>query len=107
MTKEIRGQTELMVKGTDGTHLHQVLPPTIVKNNINREEYKQVSEVSQVSHPSSKGKNRFCGECGRFHLPSCGFPNGAFEKVPADWWANEMRCWIKKQPEMPNFDDKE
>jgi P4 family phage/plasmid primase-like protien len=50
---------------------------------------------------------RVCGDCGRFHLPSCGFPNGAFEKVPADWWAGEMKCFLVKQEETPSFEEKE
>jgi hypothetical protein len=58
---------------------------------------------------SSNGKqvqNRVCGDCGHFHLPGCSFPNGAFEKVPTDWWAGEFRCWIPRQPETESFADK-
>lgn len=47
-----------------------------------------------------------CGGCGKFHLASCGFPNGYFETLPEDWYAGGMRCFIPKQPEMPSFDDK-
>ena len=91
--------------GTDGTHLHQVLPPTIVKNNINREEYKQVSEVSQVSHPQDSNveckTELFCVCCGKFHLASCQYP-GDFTKVPMDKWAGGCRGFIKKQDELAN-----
>jgi P4 family phage/plasmid primase-like protien len=50
---------------------------------------------------------RVCGDCGKFHLLSCQFPNGNFETLASDWYAGEMRCFIPKQPEMPNFDEKE
>ena len=47
--------------------------------------------------------SRCCGDCGRFHLASCWFPNGNFETVPVDWYAGECRGFIPKQPEMPGF----
>jgi P4 family phage/plasmid primase-like protien len=53
-----------------------------------------------------KKKERCCGDCGKFHLASCNFPNGNFETVPADWYAGECRGFIPKQPDAPSFEDK-
>jgi P4 family phage/plasmid primase-like protien len=63
------GQTELMVKGTDGTHLPPNIPPAISSNCINIDGSKQVSQVSQVSLSEEylTYKNRLCSvECQNF-----------------------------------------
>ena len=65
---------------------------------------KQLKVVVEKS--SLKHKEVTCGDCGKFQLPSCSYP-GDFEKVAADHWAGDCRYFIKKQAEMPNFDDKE
>ena len=48
-------------------------------------------------------ESRVCGDCGRFHLPSCGYIGNNFQTLPADKWAGELRCWIPKQPETAEF----
>jgi putative DNA primase/helicase len=68
---------------------------------INSQTHAELAESATTNKEIQN--NRVCGDCGRFHLSSCGFPNGAFEKVPADWWAGEMRCWIAKQPDLPEY----
>jgi hypothetical protein len=72
------------------------------KNNIITE----ISKAVGTEGPASNLNNRCCGDCGKFHLSSCGFPNGNFETLAADWWAGELKCFIPKQPEMPNFEEK-
>jgi putative DNA primase/helicase len=79
------------------------------KSSLEIEEYRErdtsdTSDTVEVKKPENL--TLVCGDCGKFHLPSCGFPNGAFEKVPGDWWAGEFKCWVPKQPETPSFDDK-
>ncbi len=91
--------------GTSGTD-YEVESPSKFEISLEKEQDPTQKSVPTVpSVPNTQ--NRVCGDCGRFHLPSCGFPSGAFEKVPADWWANEFKCWIPRQAEMPNFEDKE
>jgi P4 family phage/plasmid primase-like protien len=53
-----------------------------------------------TSSPNGEQVTRVCGDCGRFHLASCGFVGGNFETLAADWWAAELRCWIPRQPEL-------
>jgi P4 family phage/plasmid primase-like protien len=75
----------------------------------NRSTPSAVAAVAVVAEKSitNDDSQRFCGDCGKFHLASCGFPNGAFENVPGDWWAGEFKCWIPKQAETPSFEEKE
>jgi hypothetical protein len=62
-----------------------------------------LEQVSTVPRPQNDADSRFCGDCGRFHLPKCGCIGGNFETLAADWWVGELRCWLPKQPEMLEF----
>ena len=114
--------TEIQVQISEGGFNSETVKTVIPVKNQETEQLKVVTEDSGLRHletrpifsaketqtsESEVSKNyRCCGDCGRFHLASCQFPNGAFESVPADWYANEFRCWIPKQPEMSNFEEK-
>ena len=50
--------------------------------------------------------SHFYGDCGKHKLPSCGFPNGNFETLPADWDCGNMRCFAPRKSEMSGFEDK-
>lgn len=57
------------------------------KSNLGLSELNASVEVTHV-----------CGDCSKFHSDSCGFPNGNFEHVPADWYAGNMKCLLLKFP---------
>jgi hypothetical protein len=59
----------------------------------------------EIEKPQQNFPNRFCGDCGKHKLPSCGFPNGNFETLPADWYCGNMRCFIPKQSEVASFEE--
>ena len=111
-----------MEKGTHGTPKGVNIPPTIRASSVYIDGEKDVSQVSYVSSfekSKNEGKpqlsksdlekinSRKCGICGKFHLASCGYIGGNFEKVPAEKWAGNLTCFIPIQSEMPSFEDKE
>lgn len=67
---------------------------------VTSEEVKEKEKIDEIN-------TRNCGMCGKFHLASCGYIGGNFEKVPAEKWAGNLTCFIPIQPEMPSFEDKE
>lgn len=64
-----------------------------------------VSYVASVSKDKVNYNSQVCGDCGRFHLPSCEYIGNNFQTLPADKWAGELRCWIPKQPEMLEYQE--
>ena len=83
--------------------LNTILSNHSISNNHQTHAISAVSAIKEKEISPSLINNRVCGDCGKFHLSSCGFPNGKFETLATDWWAGELRCWIPKQPEMPEF----
>jgi hypothetical protein len=77
-----------------------------IKKKEDRDGYINSTLVTNVTDVKTSN-NRVCGNCSRFQSPSCEYIGGNFEKLPADKWAGELRCWISKQPKPPNFEDKE
>lgn len=70
-----------------------------------KHEIKPDSLNKVLSTEQSKTSSRVCGDCGRFHLPNCEYIGNNFQTLPADKWAGELRCWIPKQPEMPEYQE--
>ena len=95
---------EPIIQETKG---QSTLPVTTVTTVILKEKKEELKE-EVVEHPVTvvtpeSSNNRVCGDCGRFHLPSCGYIGNNFQTLPADKWAGELRCWIPKQPETAEF----
>lgn len=114
--------TQIIILNIDGTAkqitLEEMKLIIIKKGSIDNSGafFKGVSSIKEENKPESKpiqqtsvngALSRVCGECGKFHLASCYFPNGNFQTLPADWYAGECRGFIPKQPvETPDFEDK-
>lgn len=105
-------QLKFTTDSTDSTGNGDTEKENFKTGNSFKKREKNVETVESVVNSNSERsvlgekEERCCGDCGKFHLASCYFPNGNFETVPADWYAGECRGFIPKQPESPSFEDK-
>lgn len=113
ISQPIEQLKKLIIGGESYPSLTLVSKPEEEPKAENTPETISEPEIKLDSLNTSNSETRVCGDCGRHLLDSCQHPlmtTGEFDpKLVKDncSWACECKGFLVKQPEMPNFDDKE